>query len=75
MCGSLTLAFIADPWCCNTSGMEVAATVHITFNTTENQRSRVRCPPKGALTLKSWAATALALTTLIVTSVGKGGQD
>ncbi len=53
--------------------MEVAATVHITFNTTENQSGGVRRPAKGTFTLKPRAATTLALTTLIVAPVG-GGQ-
>lgn len=69
---SLTLAFVTDPWCSNTGGMEVAATVHVTFNTTENQGGGVRCPAKGAFTLKPRAATTLALTALIVAPVGRG---
>lgn len=66
----LTLAFITDSWCSNTGGMEVATTVHITFNTAENQSGRVGRPAKGTFTLKPRAAAALALTTLIVASVG-----
>lgn len=66
----LTLAFVTDPWCSDTGGMEVAATVHITFNTTENQSGGVRRPAKGTFTFKPWAATTLALTTLIVAPVG-----
>lgn len=50
--------------------MEVAATVHITFNTTENQSGGVRRPAERTFTLKPWAATTLALTTLIVAPVG-----
>lgn len=49
--------------------MKVAATVDITFNTTENQSGRVGRPAKGTFALKPWTATALALTTLIVTPV------
>lgn len=52
--------------------MEVAATVHITFNATENQSGRVGRPTKGTFTLKAGAATTLALTTLIVATVGGG---
>lgn len=50
--------------------MEVATTVHITFNAAENQSGRVGRPAKGTFTLKPRAAAALALTTLIVAPVG-----
>lgn len=52
--------------------MEVAATVHVTLNTTENQSGRVRCPAKGTFALKSWTATTLAFTTLIVAPKAEG---
>lgn len=66
----LTLAFITDSWSSNTGRMEVATTVHITFNTAENQSGGVGRPAKGTFTLKPRAATALALTALIVAPVG-----
>lgn len=65
------MAFITDPWSSNTGGVEVAATVNITFYATQNQSSGIRCPAQGAFTLKPWAAATLALTTLIVTAVGR----
>jgi len=49
--------------------MEVAATVNITFNSTENQGGGVRCPAKGTFTLKPRAATTLALAALVVAPV------
>lgn len=69
---SLTLAFITDPWCSDTGRMEVAATVHITLNTTQNQRCRVRRPTEGAFTLKAWASAALAFSTFVVAPAGEG---
>lgn len=62
----LTLAFITDPWCCYAGRVEVAATVYITFDTTENQSGWIRRPPEGTFTLKPWASTTQTLTTLIV---------
>lgn len=65
-----TLAFIADPWCSYTGGVEVAATVYITLHTAENQSGGVGRPAEGTFTLEPWAPTTLALTTLVVAPVG-----
>lgn len=65
----VTLAFITDPWCSDTGGVEVAATVHITLHPAENQSGWVRRPAEGAFTLKPRAPTALALTALVVAPV------
>lgn len=63
------LAFITDPRCSDACGVEIAATVDVTFNTTQNQGSRIGGPAKRALALETWTSTALALTTLIVTGL------
>lgn len=63
-----TLALVADSWCCDAGAVEVTLAVNVTLHTTQHQSGRVRSPTQRALALKKWTATALALTTFIITS-------
>lgn len=64
-CGPI-LTFVTDPRSSNAGGVEVAATAHITFNTTQHKSGRVRRPAQGTLALKPRAPATLTLPTFIV---------